>query len=379
MARCIHSQSLFLFDILCGSAAGASSLLLRSPAGVISLRDPLSCANEYDSLQAQHVANQQEEHLPHRHGAARGHSLIRMASRWSPFNKRIYLAAVEEEMSDKVIASGSQTRAEALAQFWQPQFSSFGHPDRKRADDFLSSYARRWPIDVSTLTPTVQDYENFISCPKLSFPGPDGIPFIAYKAAGTISAVVLEEVGGELRSGRAIGYDFNFSSLVFAPKGERNSDSVEVVRKASETRPISLQNCDRKIIAAVHGRKLTPAMMEGACPSQRGFAPKRTLTQNVIDLDIAARRSDCFTRLPALVGFDFKAAFPSVWHGWIRRVLHAIGPLRGFSRYSLPFTLALRRSTLNSVCLLPFAAGSCKAINGPAGSSSLRLTHSCGC
>lgn len=59
-------------------------------------------------------------------------------------------------------------------------------------------------------------------------------------------------------------------------------------------------------------------------PKQRGFVKRRSIVQNLMNLDAGARCSGFnppTSCLPMLLLLDMRAAFPSVGHGWLRRVL----------------------------------------------------------
>ena len=82
---------------------------------------------------------------------------------------------------------------------------------------------------------------------------------------------------------------FNLTLQVFAPKGDRERDKIEVVRSPGETRPLGLKDYGNKIIGTTWARAFAPVLRAGACPLQRGFVPGRQLVQNPVDLDAAAR------------------------------------------------------------------------------------------
>ena len=62
-------------------------------------------------------------------------------------------------------------------------------------------------------------------------------------------------------------------------------------------------------------------------PIQRGFAPTRNLTNNIPDLDAAARadgRSEFATQIPISLFWDFLTAFPSLAHDFVFLLLSII-------------------------------------------------------
>jgi len=77
--------------------------------------------------------------------------------------------------------------------------------------------------------------------------------------------------------------------MIWPPKGVKTEDSTDIVRQASETRPISMKNTDNKTITGASVEKFTPFAQNHTHPSQRGFVPARNYLENVVDLDSAAR------------------------------------------------------------------------------------------
>ena len=65
-----------------------------------------------------------------------------------------------------------------------------------------------------------------------------------------------------------------------------------------------------------------------------GFVPQRQFLQNVIDLDVRARRDgmpDPSHKLPALVFWDIATAFPSLSHEWLWIFLECVKLRLGFT------------------------------------------------
>ena len=66
---------------------------------------------------------------------------------------------------------------------------------------------------------------------------------------------------------------------------------------------------------------------------QRGFITGRQFTNNIVDLDTTSRtfsNTEPVSNIPVMCTFDFAAAFPSVIHSWILRILNASRFPEGF-------------------------------------------------
>ena len=191
--------------------------------------------------------------------------------------------------------------------------------DEEKAQEVLNKYGR--PFDFALITPpSIADYELIARTLPHSTPGPDGIPYSAWKAAGKHGATSLFLVGSFLMSGLNMPIDFNSSLSAFVPKGNEVLDEVLISRDAADTRPLAMKNSDNKIVGSVLNDKLKPILSKQTCKLQRGFVPGRQLIENVLDLDTASRIHSIQSSpamLPVIALWDFAAAFPSILHAWI--------------------------------------------------------------
>ena len=91
-----------------------------------------------------------------------------------------------------------------------------------------------------------------------SQPGADGLPYSTWARAGPTGVTTLLKCDRAIRAGLLPDEEFDESSAVFVPKGSLPHDSVEIIRKPLQTRPISFKNCDNKIIVSANVTKLEP-------------------------------------------------------------------------------------------------------------------------
>ena len=110
--------------------------------------------------------------------------------------------------------------------------------------------------------------------------------------------------------------------MTFIPKGETDGQSASISRQAQELRPLNLSNTDNKIIALILNDKLAELAQLIVSGQQRGFIKGRHIDDNILQLEAAAIvHSLTNIKRAAMVLFDFSAAFPSVSHRWIFKVL----------------------------------------------------------
>ena len=114
---------------------------------------------------------------------------------------------------------------------------------------------------------------------------------------------------------------------VYPAKGDLPTDAEEVRRTAKATRPLHLKNTDNKVICAAWNYSTKRWQSQYMTPIQRGFTPTRNPVNNIPDLDAASRAfgKQRHRRLqPVAVFWDFLAAFPSLAHSFLFRVLAAM-------------------------------------------------------
>ena len=173
-----------------------------------------------------------------------------------------------------------------------------------------------------------------------SSPGPDGIPFSAWRALGAAGADILFEVAASLeREGSeevmikayadecAPGqHGYNMSTLVCLPKAAAGEDAeFGVYYRPSDTRPLSIVNCDNRVVASAF-RWRWEAHLDGFVRHrQQGFIRGRSILQNLIQVDAAMAVRSLEDPRSAAIFLDFEAAFPSMSQEYIVRVLEEVG------------------------------------------------------
>ena len=91
-----------------------------------------------------------------------------------------------------------------------------------------------------------------VNRPTDSAPGPDGIPFAAWRAAPDLSALLLHRVFEVIAKGHSPPEGFNHGLLYLLPKKDTGL--------VSDTRPLSVTNTDNRILAAAVSRSIMPAV-----------------------------------------------------------------------------------------------------------------------
>ena len=207
------------------------------------------------------------------------------------------------------------------------------------ADDGLAAALRPLVADPSNWQIRRQDVEAAIARTSRSAPGPDGIPYSAWRALGPLGVEVLYDVAQELEGaeGRAalLGTfpldasgqtDFNAAVMIFIPKKQLLiSDSGIEYTRAADLRPLSIVNTDNRLVANAMRLRIEPLLEQAISQWQQGFLPGRSLLRNVVNVDARMREVAYLAEDPAAIFYDFEAAFPSLAHDFLHQSLLALG------------------------------------------------------
>ena len=196
---------------------------------------------------------------------------------------------------------------------WAPRASR--PPDSLR-ESFLSGYSKS--VNQSLLSaPTLADILFAVKSSNNSSPGPDGIPFSAWRAAPDLASPLLLSVLNKICQGQSPPPGFNFGLLFLLPK--KASGLV------SDTRPISVTNTDNRLLASTIAHLIMPAVSALVDPAQKGFLTgqnghEHTLRINEFFFEGVKQNTQrlCFF-------LDTAKAFDSIDHTWALRVLAKAG------------------------------------------------------
>ena len=197
----------------------------------------------------------------------------------------------------------------------------------------LPTHASAWRIRR-------KDIESAIRHSGNSAPGPDGIPFKAWRALGPLGVSIFYDVAKCLEmddaqsSLTAAYYDitedgthhYNHSLLVCLPK--KSTSATADGTKAfttSNTRPLSIVNCDNRIVASAARSRWEQHLAPWILPRQQGFLPGRSILRNLIHFDTASIITSLTQPNGASVLLDFASAFPSISQEFLLATLKHIG------------------------------------------------------
>ena len=156
--------------------------------------------------------------------------------------------------------------------------AEFAEDRQEKLEDYLSNYDRRIdPKDILDID--IELVEKAIRMAPATSPGPDGIPFGAYKANVEIAGPVILDVChflGVKHDEKTIG-NFNFANLFLLPK----KDTLEV----DDTRPINVNNAGNRLVARVFFLAIADASQKLIGDYQKMFLPTRQMTDHLRSLN----------------------------------------------------------------------------------------------
>ena len=180
----------------------------------------------------------------------------------------------------------------------------------------------RWKITREHVTTAVK-------VARESAPGPDGIPYRAWKALGDLGINCLFDAAVFLQRPDSVNFlplDFNQAFLCCSPKKPSGTDPTQgEFYDAKNTRPLSLVNTDNRLIANAYRLVVEPIAGDWVSQMQRGFLRQRSLSANVIDIVFESMRVSLKSDHGMLILFDFEAAFPSLSREYMMDMLQGLG------------------------------------------------------
>jgi hypothetical protein len=200
--------------------------------------------------------------------------------------------------------------------------------------DLLPPGSAQWQV-------TREEVEAAIQQSGDGMPGPDRIPYKAWRKLGTLAIDILAEAAQALAgrdaqdlvrrayatdSNNEGGHDFNLGILCCLPKKRTGIDAdLGEYYEAAATRPLSLVNTDNRLLANAARIRWEPVFNAWVSEMQRGFLKGRSMIGNIVDVDYEAMTVSLKYERGALILFDFRAAFPSMSHEYMFEVLSRIG------------------------------------------------------
>ena len=254
------------------------------------------------------------------------------------------VSALRESKNDEPTCEQSKL-GEIITSHYGRLWGASPDPDgdrTNRIDSYLEDYI--CPDAAHALPSLTLDHvKKAILTSGNSAPGPDGLPFIAYRRTVDFSADVLYQYAKHIPDSPTDLANFNKSTLLLLPK----SNSCLV----NDTRPLCINNTDNRLIAFAIVILITPTVDLILDSAQQGFVKGRLMTKHLRDLnrDFYAKWSSDEEYFVLMT--DNAKAFDSINHNFIFKVLAK----QGFPNWFINTVRGLLSQAITSPTLCPSA------------------------
>ena len=154
---------------------------------------------------------------------------------------------------------------------------------------------------------------------KDSAPGPDGIPYSYYRSLWRLAGPIIVDAWNYTLETGNLAPSHKISYLKLIPKSGKDLSLL------TNWRPITLSNCDHKLITKTYARRLGNAVNAAIEANQTAYLKGRLINENVRSM-IATINITTEEDLEGLiVSLDAKKAFDSVQHDYIIKCLNKLG------------------------------------------------------
>ena len=230
---------------------------------------------------------------------------------------------------NETIKTADEVEAE-IVNFYKSLYENYDKTHLSNAEDddsFFDNLSSVTDDDASDVTKplTVAELRMTLHSCKDSAPGPDGIPYSYIGALwSTMGPLICEAWRHSQRIGKLCpSHRASFRRLI--PKVGKDA------RRLTNWRPITLSNCDHKLITKTYANRVAEKVEKVIKARQTAYLKGRLINDNIrsIMLSVQMANLDDETIDGLLVSLDAKKAFDSVEHSYIEKCLAKFG-LRDF-------------------------------------------------
>ena len=235
------------------------------------------------------------------------------------------------EITDGEIRYKGQTSViQGVKSFYEKLYSKeVLNPNQEEDEQFFNLCPKLSQKDMSKMEEEItlkEMYEALLQC-KDTAPGLDGIPYSVYKVFwNQIGFIVKEAWDYSLEIGR-IPDSHRESVITILPKEGKDQSDIK------NWRPITLTNCDAKIITKTLALRINPMLDSIIDPAQTAYIPGRSVMDNLRSNKFLKDYCNKQNIRAALTSLDARKAFDSVSHEYIDQVLEHYGFGHKFRKY----------------------------------------------
>jgi hypothetical protein len=155
---------------------------------------------------------------------------------------------------------------------------------------------------------------------KDSAPGPDGISYSHLAAVWPTMGKLITDAWKYSLETKHLPISHRTSFLKLIPKAGKNQKDL------ANWRPITLSNCDHKLITKLYCTRIADKIKDKICGNQTAYLKGRVISDNIRFLIAAIETINNDDEVDALlISLDAKKAFDSVEHSYIEKCLSKLG------------------------------------------------------
>jgi hypothetical protein len=155
---------------------------------------------------------------------------------------------------------------------------------------------------------------------KDTAPGPDGISHIYLKKLWDIIGPLILDAWHYSIDQEKLPPSHERSYLRLIPKIGKDTTLLK------NWRPITLSNCDHKLITRVYNSRLINLLSKYISKTQTAYIRKRNITDNIRTISAAIQLANCEPDIDgSIIALDAQKAFDTVSHRYLAKVLNKVG------------------------------------------------------
>jgi hypothetical protein len=166
---------------------------------------------------------------------------------------------------------------------------------------------------------TLDDLKNALASCGETAPGPDGIGYLYYKKFWNFVGPIILKAWEYSNLTGNLPESHKESIITILPKEGKDLSDIK------NWRPITLSNCDAKIITKAISNKMLKVLESIIDPAQTAYVPGRAVSDNLRSNFFYKNYCKKYNVEAILILLDAKKAFDSVNHDYIRDTLEAYG------------------------------------------------------
>jgi hypothetical protein len=225
---------------------------------------------------------------------------------------------------------GQEEVMRGIRKFYQDLYSKKEADSKHNEDtsffDLCPKLSDKDKASIDEVLTLEEMYKAVKSC-KDSAPGPDGIPYSVYKIFWPQIGIILKESWEYSIKVGKLPDSHKESVITILPKEGKDLNDIK------NWRPITLSNCDAKIITKALATRVNKVLDTVIDTSQTAYVPGRSIMDNIRGNNFMKQYCKVNNIDAVLVSLDAKKAFDSVNHEYIDTVLVNYGFGENFRLY----------------------------------------------